>query len=84
MVTLTEINKFLLNLVRTVIAGVEPDSSAFGNLSAAQWREIMHLAHKQGVSALTLEGVESLPSGYRPSKDVLLKWIAQSVAIEDH
>ena len=77
MVTLTKINKFLLNLVRTAIAGREPDSSAFGNLSAAQWREIMHLAHKQGVSALALEGVESLPAGYRPSKDVLLKWIAQ-------
>ena len=84
MVTLTKINKFLLNLVRTAIVGREPDSSAFGNLSAAQWREIMHLAHKQGVSALALEGVESLPAGYRPSKDVLLKWIAQSVSIEDH
>lgn len=74
----------LLNLLRTAISGAESENETFGGLSGEQWREVFKLSQRQGVGAVALEGVEHLPVEYRPPKDVLLEWIGQSFAIENH
>lgn len=39
------------------------------------WQSIYHIATQQGLSSVVLDGIEKLPIGQRPPRDVLLQWI---------
>ena len=41
------------------------------------WHKIMALAREQGVFAIVLDGVNSLPDNQRPPKELLLQWIGE-------
>lgn len=51
-------------------------------LKNVDWEEVMSLASKQGVSGLALDSLESIPISSRPDRNLLLKWLGQSVYIE--
>lgn len=41
------------------------------------WASIKSLADKQGLSAIVLDGIESLPDNQRPPKGFILQWIGE-------
>ena len=43
--------------------------------TSLNWRSIQHLAEKQGLAAIVLDGLERLPEPLRPKKEQLLEWI---------
>ena len=43
------------------------------------WKSILSLAFQQGLSAIVLDGINQLPLEQRPSKEVLLEWIGQTI-----
>lgn len=43
------------------------------------WNELKDLAVKQGLSAIVLDGIESLPEQQRPPKVFLLEWIGETL-----
>lgn len=44
-----------------------------------EWNNIQVLATKQGLSAVVIDGVELLPESKRPSKELLLQWIGDTL-----
>ena len=63
---------FFLSLVRM---GIGHCVSA--QLSDVDWQTIKALADKQGLSAIVVDGMESLPDTKRPPKELLLQWIGE-------
>lgn len=55
------------------------DPTIFENVD---WEEVMSLASKQGVNGLAFDALESIPIASRPNRNLLLKWLGQSVYIE--
>ena len=47
--------------------------------SHINWTAIETLAEQQGLSAVLVDGVELLPEGKRPPKEVLLQWIGETL-----
>jgi hypothetical protein len=50
-----------------------PENSLVEN----EWDSIKSLADQQGLSAVVLDGIESLPEQVRPPKEFLLQWIGE-------
>ena len=46
------------------------------------WNSLQALAEKQGLSAIVLDGIESLPEQSRPPKEFLLQWIGEVLQSE--
>ena len=53
--------------------------SAGSILGEIEWSEIEALAEQQGLSAVIVDGVEKLPEDKRPTKELLLQWIGESL-----
>lgn len=51
----------------------------YGNFQPkpVNWQEITELAERQGLYAVLLDGVEKLPSNFRPQQEILLEWIGE-------
>lgn len=47
-----------------------------------EWNSLKALAEQQGLSAIVLDGVESLPEQSRPPKEFLLQWIGEVLQTE--
>lgn len=43
------------------------------------WAQIENLAARHGLSAILIDGIEKLPEGKRPPKEVLLQWIGETL-----
>lgn len=69
--------KQLVALVRASISG-----SPITLSGAIDWQAIYTLAAEQGVLAMTLDAVALLPQKEQPPKDLKMKWIASTMAIE--
>ena len=41
------------------------------------WKEIQAIAERQGLYAIVLDGIETLPTASRPPQDMLLEWIGE-------
>ena len=67
----------LIALIRASISG-QPIALS----EAIDWQEIYTLAAQQGVLALALDAVALLPAEYQPSKELKMRWIASTMAIE--
>ena len=48
-----------------------------------EWGELFELAKKQALVGVLFSGVERLPECQRPPKDILLKWFALTMKIEE-
>ena len=50
-----------------------------GSITSNQidWKEIYHLAIRQGLLAVVIDGIERLPNSLRPQQDLLLGWIGE-------
>ena len=74
----TEIKDFFLYCVRVGISKdmIAPRSrlSFFDNLD---WSLLQDFASQQGLAAVVIDGLEKLPVGQRPPKQVLLQWIGE-------
>ena len=46
------------------------------------WILLKALADEQGLSAVVIDGVEQLPESIRPTKDLLLQWIGETLQDE--
>lgn len=64
-----------LTLVRS---GIGHETEPIPN--QVNWSEIKALADRQGLSAVVLDGIERLPNGNRPSKNITLPWIGEVVS----
>ena len=64
-----------LTLVRS---GIGHETEPIPN--QVNWSEIKTLADRQGLSAVVLDGIERLPNGNRPSKNITLPWIGEVVS----
>lgn len=67
-------NKALLPLVRLGIGHRAETLSGPVN-----WNEVQALAERQGLAAVLVDGIESLPDNQRPPKDLLLQWIGEVI-----
>lgn len=48
------------------------------------WKTIEDLALRHGLSAIVLDGIERLPDEQRPSKELLLQWIGNTLQSYEH
>lgn len=69
-----------LNLVRLGIGTVNNPKLTVHNL--IDWENIKAMADQQGLTAITLDGIEQLPSQLRPPLDFLLQWIGEVIQDE--
>ena len=53
-------------------------------LTDIDWSAVRALAEQQGLYAVTLDGIEKLPSNLRPPQDVLLEWIGEVLQGYEH
>lgn len=67
-------NKVFLLLVRLGIGHRAETLSGPVN-----WNEVQALAERQGLAAVLVDGIESLPDNQRPPKDLLLQWIGEVI-----
>ena len=74
----TGLRDSFLQLVRF---GIGSQGGAISN--EIDWNAIESIAEMQGLLAIVLDGVESLPAEYRPPKDFLLQWIGNVMQIEN-
>ena len=70
-----ENNKLFLSLVRLGLGHVIPTRDLVPNQT--NWGAVKALAEKQGLSAIVLDGIETLPIDSRPQKQDLLQWIGE-------
>lgn len=49
-----------------------------------QWEDLEDLAARQGLSAVIVDGIEKLPERLRPPKEVLLRWIGETLQNYEH
>lgn len=66
---------FFLSLVRL---GIENSNKVLMS-ETVNWEVLEALAVEQGLSAVMVDGIERLPEGQRPPKQVLLQWIGESL-----
>lgn len=71
----------LLDLLRISLWRTEPMED-YTHLSEESWREIYHLASKQGVRSLVWEGVSNLPSTWQPEQELLFTWSVNVAFVE--
>lgn len=48
------------------------------------WKEIQVIAMQQGLAAIVIDGIETLPETLRPPKGLLLEWIGQVLQEYEH
>ena len=71
----------LLDLLKFSVSG----KATYGNHLLEMgngWAKIFRIATHQGVSAMLLDAIESLPAEMRPEKPLLLKWVGQTMMME--
>ena len=66
--------QMLLALLRSALHQREVEIAYFSKASEEDWVKCFRLAVHQGVAALTLGGIERLPSEYSPPLNVKLSW----------
>ena len=54
------------------------------SLSASDWTELYRVAKRQGVTAVLFEKVQQLPKEQAPSKELVMRWISNTLSIEKH
>lgn len=69
-----ELQNTFLSLVRLGVGHLVSDRLEYIN-----WDAIEGVAARQGLSAIVVDGVEHLPEGKRPPKEVLLQWIGNTL-----
>ena len=70
----------LLALVRAGLWGTEPEGTDFA--ADTDWPALRHAARRQTVAGVAFSGVERLPAGSRPPREVILPWFADVQHIE--
>ena len=70
----------LLALVRAGLWGEAPRAELFE--ADACWPALLHAARRQTVAGVAFAGVERLPAGLRPPREVALAWYADARRIE--
>ena len=68
----------MLALVKDAIAEQDKYSA-----DRVNWDDIAYMSKRQGVSAILFDAIENLPITQRPDKPLLLKWIGQTMMIEE-
>lgn len=74
----SSIEDVFLQLVRLGI-GIKTNASISG---IVKWDEVETLAEQQGLSAILLDGVETLTEEHRPKEEFLLQWIGRVIQDE--
>ena len=71
----------LLTLLRSSLTQTPANASVFDNVTPENWRKCYKLSESQGVKALAWDGLMTLPSEIRPSKQLFLNW---ALAVEKY
>lgn len=67
----------LESFLQLVRLGIGHNSYGIPNVN--DWNEIEVLALRQGLSAIIVDGVDQIPESQRPSKEILLQWIGNTL-----
>lgn len=70
----------LLSLLRHSLLGIQSDNSLFCSMTYSEWKDLLNISQKQGVTAFALTALNDLAT--KPEKALLLKWISLSLFIE--
>lgn len=75
----TNLHETFLKLVRLGIGITDKSGFRFqdSGFKSEDWASLKALAEEQGLNAIVLDGVESLPEQSRPPKEFLLQWIGE-------
>lgn len=65
-----------------ISVGTRAGFSEFPALS--EWALLFELAKRQAIAAVLLRGIEKIPDNHRPPQDVLIRWCAMAVVVEDN
>lgn len=82
-IELTRCQTLLVALLRRGIWRKPTDEILFSDVDVQTWTEVVELASKQGVLALAIDGLNGFPNGYKPPREVLIKWTLGVHNIED-
>jgi len=72
----------MLALIKAALHGTAPDENLFADVGEACWTEVLELAHRQGVTVLSLQGAMQLPKVLQPPLTLKLRWIAGVETVE--
>ena len=72
----------LLTLLRAGLWEKKPEGLSCFPLTEESWENVFRLARQQTVTALAFEGLRRLPDPLFPSEALLLRWAAETDAIE--
>lgn len=64
----------LLALVRNALNGAPVEETLLRDATKDQWEQVIRMAGRQGVCALTFHSVSALPETLRPPRDLYLGW----------
>lgn len=78
---MTHTEACFLSLLRSGLWREPADVSVFHE-KGADWEAIYRMAREQAVVALAFDGMETLPADLRPPKNLLLKWYAAVLQVE--
>ena len=72
----TKSSHLLLDLLRSALSNVVPDSSLFLNLGKEAWQEVYNKICGHALAPITFEVITKLPKECTPPRDILLPWYA--------
>lgn len=75
-------HKLLLYILACIVNDCPLDSGRLKALSGSDWSELYRLAKRQGVTAVLFEKIQLLPKEVAPPRELLLKWMSHTMAIE--
>ena len=77
-----KIHAALLVLLRAGLWEREVEDSSCFPLTEAEWKQVYLLSRQQTVTGIVFQGVQSLPEELLPSELLLVRWMAETDAIE--
>ena len=74
--------QLLIFLIKSALFDFSIDTVFLSNVSVDDWKDAYRISSQHGITALTFDGINQLPSGYRPPKEVMLQWFGQQLTQE--
>lgn len=76
-------NTAFFHIINCFINNSHIDWRVFQYFSREDWRKFHATAKQQGVTAIVFNQIKSIPKEFAPPKDLIFKWISQTISIEE-
>ena len=77
-----KVQKALLVLLRAGLWESKIEDLSCFPLSAGEWKNLYLLSRQQTVTGIVFQGIQHLPEHFLPAEELLVRWMAETDAIE--